>query len=121
MTVYEKINGKVIIGLIEVVGFIGNNGNNQDVKAKIDSGATRSSIDIKLASKLNLGPVIKSKMVRSAHGNKLRPIIETEIKLAGKKIKSEFTLADRTHMKYSVLIGVNTLKNDYLIDPSKKD
>ena len=115
------MNGKIIVGLVEKVGFVGNNGTNQEVEAKIDTGATRSSIDIKLASKLNLGPVIQSKMVKSAHGNKLRPVIETEIVLAGKKIKSEFTLADRTHMKYPVLIGVNTLKYDYLIDPSKNN
>ena len=119
MEKHKIVNGKIIIGLIEKVGFVGNNGTSQEVEAKIDTGATRSSIDIKLASKLNLGPVIKSKMVKSAHGNKLRPVIETEIMLAGKKIKSEFTLADRTHMKYAVLIGVNALKYDYLIDPSK--
>jgi len=121
MEKHKTENGKIIIGLIEMVGFVGNNGTNKEVKAKVDTGATRSSIDIKLASKLNLGPVIKSKMVKSAYGNKLRPVIETEIVLAGKKIKSEFTLADRTHMKYAVLIGVNTLKHDYLIDPSKNN
>lgn len=119
MEKHKTVNGKIIVGLIEKVGFAGRNGTSQEVEAKVDTGATRSSIDIKLASKLNLGPVIKSKMVKSAHGNKLRPVIETEIVLAGKKIKSEFTLADRTHMKYAVLIGVNTLKYDYLIDPSK--
>ncbi|MEK6949225.1 MAG: RimK/LysX family protein, partial [Nanoarchaeota archaeon] len=90
------------------------------VEAKVDTGASKSSIDIKLASKLGLGPVIKSKMIKSAHGNKLRPIIEAEIILAGRKIKSEFTLADRTHMKYGVLIGVNTLKHGFLVDPSKE-
>lgn len=76
-------------------------------------------MDINLASELNLGPIIKSKMIKSAHGNRLRPIIEAELKIAGKKIKSEFTLADRTHMKYGMLIGVNILKHDFLVDPSK--
>ena len=121
MEKHKTVNGKIIVGLVEKVGLVGSNGTSQEVEAKIDTGASKSSIDIKLASKLNLGPVIKSKMVKSAHGNKLRPVIETEIVLAGKKIKSEFTLADRTHMKYAVLIGVNTLKHDYLIDPSKNN
>jgi len=120
MEKYDQVKGKTIIGLTEKVGLFSSNGKLIMVPAKIDTGATRSSIDIKLASKLNLGPVIKSKMVKSAYGNKLRPVIEAEITLANKTIKSEFTLADRTHMKFDVLIGVNTLKNDYLVDPSKK-
>ena len=120
MEEHKKVNGKIIVGLTENVKLLSNNGQNIEVPAKIDTGATGSSIDIKLASKLNLGPVIKSKMIKSAHGNKLRPVIEAEIILAGKKIKSEFTLADRTHMKFDVLIGVNVLKNSYLVDPSKQ-
>lgn len=120
MEKHAKVNGNIIIGLTENIELISNNGGNKQVVAKVDTGATRSSIDIKFASKLNLGPVIKSKMVKSASGNKLRPVIEVEIIIAGKKIKSEFTLADRTHMMYDVLIGVNVLKHGFLIDPSKK-
>ena len=77
-------------------------------------------IPIKLATKLQLGPVIKSKIVKSASGNRLRPVIEGMVLLAEKKINSEFTLADRTHMKYAVLIGVNVLKKGFLVDPSIK-
>jgi len=117
---HSKVNGNIIVGLTESISFESGNGKGKEIAAKIDTGATRSSIDIKLASKLNLGPIIKSKMIKSAHGNKLRPIVEAEIELAGKKVKSEFTLADRTHMKYMVLVGVNILKHGFLVDPSKK-
>ncbi|MBI2651218.1 ATP-dependent zinc protease [Candidatus Woesearchaeota archaeon] len=117
MKLHAKINGKIIVGLVEKIKVVSNNGSKKEVKAKIDTGASKSSIDINLASKLNLGPVIKSKMIKSAHGNKLRPVIEAEIFLAGKKIKSEFTLADRAHMKYDILIGVNILKNGFLVEP----
>tara|TARA_B100000315_G_C14299806_1_gene461316 strand:- start:3 stop:365 length:363 start_codon:yes stop_codon:yes gene_type:complete len=120
MEKHSKVNGKIIVGLTEKISFESGNGAGKEIAAKIDTGATRSSIDIKLASKLNLGPIIKSKMVKSAHGNKLRPIVEAKILLAGEKIDSEFTLADRTHMKYAVLIGVNVLKKGFLVDPSKK-
>lgn len=115
---YSYIKDKIFVGLVEKIKLVSSNGL-KEVEAKIDTGATNSSIDIKLASKLSLGPVIKSKMVKSAHGNKLRPVIEAEIILARKRMKSEFTLADRTHMKYEVLIGVNTLKHGFLVDPSK--
>jgi len=115
---YKLLDGKVVIGLDEKVNVHYYNGK-KAVVAKVDTGATKSSIDTNLAAELRLGPVIKSKLIKSAHGSKLRPIIEATIELAGKKIKSEFTLADRAHMKYRILIGQNILKNGFLIDPNK--
>lgn len=115
---YKLLEGKVVIGLEEKVK-VHNNSGKKIVVAKIDTGATKSSIDTNLAAELRLGPVIKSKLIKSAHGSKLRPIIEATIELAGKKITSEFTLADRAHMKYRILIGQNILKDGFLIDPTK--
>lgn len=118
MREYKVLNGKTVIGLDEKVRIHHSSGN-KSVTAKIDTGATKSSIDTNLAAELKLGPVIKSKLIKSAHGSKLRPIIEATIELAGKKIKSEFTLADRAHLKYRILIGQNILKEGFLIDPTK--
>ena len=115
---YQVLDGKVVIGLAEKVTVQYDKGS-KNVIAKIDTGATKSSIDTSLAAELRLGPVIKSKLIKSAHGSKLRPIIEATIELAGKKIKSEFTLADRAHMKFRILIGQNILKDGFLIDPNK--
>ena len=114
-----KYKSRVIIGLIEKVTIIGK-GKKKTLMAKVDTGATKSSMDSRLAANMQLGPVIKTKLVKSAHGNKLRPVIEAKIKVKDKEIKSEFTLADRLHMKYQVLIGQNTLKHGFLIDPYKK-
>ena len=118
MADYPVLDGRLVIGLAEKVD-IRYDGGRKKVIAKIDTGATKSSIDTNLAAELRLGPVIKSKLVKSAHGSKLRPIIEATIELAGRKIKSEFTLADRAHMKYRILIGQNILKDGFLIDPRK--
>src|SRR3989338_4935782 len=115
---YKILDGRVVIGLTEKVSVHSGKGK-KSVIAKIDTGATKSSIDTNLAAKLKLGPVIKSKLIKSAHGSKLRPIIEATIELAGKVIKSEFTLADRAHMKYRILVGQNILKDGFLIDPTK--
>ncbi|MBW2989778.1 RimK/LysX family protein [Candidatus Woesearchaeota archaeon] len=117
---YEKINGKTVIGLVESSTILAKDNVKKTIMAKIDTGASKSSIDVNLASQLKLGPIIKSKLVKSASGNKLRPVIESTIELAGKRIKAEFTLADRWHMKYRVLIGQNILKHGYLIDASLK-
>ena len=75
---YKVLNGKIVIGLQEKVSIKHSSGN-KNVIAKIDTGATKSSIDTNLAAELKLGPVIKSKLVKSAHGSKLRPIIEATI------------------------------------------
>ena len=112
---------RYILGLIEKIVVLGNNGEKEELMARIDSGAITSSIDLNLAKKLELGPVIRSKIVKSASGTSERPIIESEIKINGNLIKNEFTLANRSHMTYPILIGQNILKQGkFLIDPLKK-
>lgn len=114
----EELNDRIIIGMIEEID-VKNEGVSERLQARIDTGATKSSIDYKLASTLKLGPVIESRLVKSAHGNKLRPVIEATIVMRGKEVKEKFTLADREHMKYQVLIGQNILKKGFLIDPNR--
>lgn len=105
---------KKIIGLIEKIKI-----KNQEVLAKMDTGADRNSIDSTLAAELKLGPIVKTTKVKSSHGSSLRPVIKTEIEIKGKKIKTTFSLTTRKHMKYRVLIGKKTLKG-FLIDPEKE-
>ena len=108
---------KIIVGLSEKITI--RNGETHDgLEARIDTGATKSSIDINLAAKLKLGPIIKTMAVKSAHGKRIRPVIHVELELAGKKLKTEFTLADRSHMKYPILIGQDILKEGFIIDPN---
>ncbi|RMF54736.1 hypothetical protein D6745_04305 [Candidatus Woesearchaeota archaeon] len=91
------------------------------VKAKIDTGASLSSIDMKLASEVGLSLGNKTKLVKQAHGNTLRPTARVKLTINGETMKTEFTLADRRHLKYKVLIGLNVLKKGgFLIDPLKK-
>lgn len=113
-----NLNNKTILGLTEFVTIYGKE--EKRIKARIDTGATRSSMDTKLATELHLGPIIKRKKIKSAHGSRLRPIIEAKIELEGKKINTEFSLADRSHMKFKVLIGQNALKKYFIIDPSRE-
>lgn len=110
---------KTIIGITEKIKIIGKR-TSKIVTARIDTGATRSSVDAKLAARLLLGPVIKTTLVKSAHGNRIRPIIKVPIKIAGKELKEEFTIADREHMRYKALIGRNILRKGFLIDPNKR-
>lgn len=111
---------KTVVGLTEPVKVFGPRGERK-VLARIDTGATKSSIDVRLAADLKLGPIIKAKLVKSASGSGLRPMIQGTITIANKEITTEFTIADRSHMKYKILIGQNTMiDNGFIIDPSKK-
>lgn len=110
---------KIVVGLVEEIKIEAKDGKKKTIMARMDTGASKSSLDIKLAAKLNLGPVIKSKLVKSANGKSLRPIVLAKVELAGKKFKKQFNLADRSHLRYRVLIGVNILKHGFLVDPLK--
>lgn len=106
---------KITIGLIEKVKI-----NNHEFLAKIDTGANKNSICLEIAEKLKLGPVIKTIIVRSSNGIERRPIIKAELEICNQKFNTIFNISDRKKMRYPVLIGQNTLKKGFLIDPSKK-
>ncbi|MDP3990637.1 MAG: RimK/LysX family protein [archaeon] len=109
-----------ILGLIESVTILSDN-SKQKLLARIDTGATSSSIDKELAEKLSLGPGHRLTTIRSATGTEKREIVKIKVLLNGKVIEGEFSIADRAHMTYSVLIGQNVLKKgQFLIDPLKK-
>ena len=109
---------KITIGLTTRVVLFGKNGK-REVVARVDTGATKSSMDKCLAKELDFGPELKHAKVKSAHGVRYRPVVTADILIAGQAMQSEFTLAEREHMKYQVLIGQNILKKGFLIDPSK--
>ncbi len=50
-----------------------------------------------------------------------RYVIKTRIVLFGRKIRAEFTLADRERMRYPVLLGRKLLRNRFIVDVSQKD
>ncbi len=111
---------RTIIGCREIV-FLTLGNKKRGFVARIDTGARTSSLDMQLAVELSHSKILKTRIIKSASGVRLRPVIEVKIMLAGKKILSNFTLADRSRMKYKVLIGRNILRKEkFLIDPLKK-
>lgn len=115
----DKYKDRSVIGFIEPVICISKS-HKEQVQARIDSGATKSSIDASLAEKLGLGPVLGEKRIRNAHGYATRKLVEMTIHLADKQLTEKFTIADRTHLRFPVLVGRNILRQGFLIDPNKK-
>jgi hypothetical protein len=113
------MDSRIVLGLTETITVLGKANHKVKLIGRIDTGATKSSLDGSIAKELSLGPVVKTKLFRSAHGHSFRPMINVNIIVAGKKLRSQFSIADRNHMKYRILIGQNILKKGFLIDPLK--
>lgn len=104
--------GIKIISAEEKVRVVGLNEKIETVLARIDTGATRSSVDKELARKLGMlkkENILWKDRYDSALGTQSRPIIGFTYWLAGRKIKSTASVADRSKMKYPVLVGRNDL------------
>jgi hypothetical protein len=62
------------------------------------------------------------KTIRSSFGQEeIRYAIRTNIELFGKIYETQFTLADRVHMKFPVLLGRKLLRQGFIVDVRKKN
>ena len=56
----------------------------------------------------------------SAEKSERRAVVESWIQIGDLKEKTEFTLADRTHLKFPLLLGRSFFKDVAVVDVSKK-
>jgi len=117
-----KRRERVIIGPVEYVKVIGHHGEAR-VKGKIDTGATRTSVDIWLAANIGLGPTVDVAKVKSAMVDEIRrrPVLRGTIEVAGVSFTLPVSIVDRSDMRHPVLVGMDILRSGrFLIDPTKK-
>ncbi len=114
-----------------------------NIEAKIDTGANRSAIHCSKIHQIQENGVDKivfhipldsshgttkfystdffKKGVRSSSGHlEERYIINTVVILFGTKIKTTFSLSDRSEMKFPVLLGRKLLRSRFIVDVDKK-
>ncbi|WP_404361713.1 ATP-dependent zinc protease [Marinobacter sp.] len=138
----QRLNNKIIVGELERFLLVGPG---LVYVARIDSGATTSSIDARNMTRFERNgenwvrfdvPVpnsegkletLERKIVRnvrivsaSADEAERRPVVELQFIIGGHEQKAEFTLAEREHLSHSVLIGRNILRDVMLIDVGKE-
>ncbi len=112
---------KKVIGLVELVRIIGKE-KSVLKRALVDTGATRTCVDMKLAGRVGLGPVVSSVKVKSKHGqpgHDRRTVVKGIIELHGVKIPLEMSLEDRSGMFYKILLGRDALHGNFIVDISK--
>jgi alpha-L-glutamate ligase-like protein len=111
------------INVWELVKVVGENKQKVEVAAKIDTGAWRTSIDKNLALKLGLTKkenLLWSKKVKSGLGKEVRQVINLKYYLAGRKIKTIASLANRSHLRSQLIIGRRDLEG-FVVKSSEKD
>jgi hypothetical protein len=133
---------KQVIGMTDLVDFPELALTN--VKAKIDTGAYTSALhckDVRLQENTDsqilsfyiiepdggltrrfYSDNFTQRIVRNSSGtDELRYVIKTKIKLFGRIIRTEFTLADRERMRNPVLLGRRLLRNRFIVDVSQQN
>lgn len=110
----------------------------EDIHAKIDTGAYRSSLHCK---KVRLeGDILKfqvktekgyrefasnswsKKTIKSSNGSsENRFVIKTRMIIFGKTYITSFSLTDRSEMQNPMLIGTKMLKGRFIVDVSQKN
>ena len=115
----ESRDSKKVVGAVEEVILRSQKGEKK-VLARIDTGAKLSSLDAGIAEELGLKQATRTQKIRSSHGRSERPVVNAQVVISGVEHLSEFTVIDRSHMKYQVLIGRNVLENGFLVDASKR-
>jgi hypothetical protein len=98
-------------------------GGEESVRAKVDTGADRTTVSDELARRLKLPSTGSKVTVKVSAGSQKveRPLVEASITLKGKAFRLKVGVADRSQMKYGVIIGRDILRSGYfLIDPSRR-
>jgi len=89
------LSEKQVIGLVETVKITGSKGT-VETKALMDTGATYSCVDLKIAARAGLGPITRTMKVKSqteVRGYARRAVVKGKITLRGVTKNVSFTLA----------------------------
>jgi RimK family alpha-L-glutamate ligase len=110
----------LVIGYTEEVVISGTSGS-ESVVAKADTGATRTSIDTRLAAEIGAGPIESLTTVRSSSSKtgRTRPVVDIVVGIGGKRHTVTASIEDRSHMSYEMILGRDILEN-YQVDVKRR-
>lgn len=138
----ELMNDKIILGEKEWVWL---DAASENFHARVDTGATTSSLnarhieeferdgenwvrfdliyeqDKEIKEKKLEAPLVRFVRIRQSSSDKLerRPVISLRIRIGDLHEKAQFTLADRSHMQFPILLGREFFKDIVIVDVSR--
>ncbi|GAB4173890.1 MAG: RimK/LysX family protein [Rhodocyclaceae bacterium] len=102
------------------------------VPARIDTGAAKSSLaarNLEIRDRVASfrlpegygGAVLRLRVVswarvRSNLGTERRPVVEVDLCIASRRLRTRVNLDDREGLQYPMLLGRNTLEGNFLVD-----
>lgn len=107
------------VGVWERVQIVDAKGNKNEFVAKIDTGAWRTSLDRELAKNLGLlnkSNILWTRKVRSGLGKEEREVINLTYYLAGRRVRTLASLANRQGLRTPIVIGRKDLEG-YTVNP----
>jgi hypothetical protein len=110
---------KKTLGVIEKIKVKGLK--EKEVLALVDTGAKLTSIDIKLAAEVGLGPIVRATKIKSASKDMgtRRPVLKAMITVGGREFEAEVNVADRSRMAFPALLGRNIITGNFFVDVEK--
>jgi len=124
---------KTVIGSEEFVSFpeLGVD----KIQARVDTGAAISSLGVKWIKeeegmvscllpnkKVVVFDSFEKKTIKSSFGHtEERYVVKILINVLGRKVRTNFTLADRSKMKFPILLGRKLLKGKFMVDVDLKN
>lgn len=115
--------GVKVVDVFEEVKIRTKTGKKVVVRAKVDTGAWRSSIDRDLAGELGLlesENILLSRVFKSAFGRQRRPVIHLTFWLKGRRIDTTAGVVSRKRLRKSFIIGRRDLV-DFFVVPQKRN
>ena len=111
---------QIVVGFVEEVVVNGTR-DSQTVYAKSDTGATRTSIDMRLAADIGTGPIKDIVKIKSGSKkeSKSRPVVDVVIGVGGTRHTVTASVEDRAHMDYPLLLGRDILEH-YKVDVTRR-
>jgi hypothetical protein len=104
--------------------------------ARIDTGAAKSSLDaqelrvhedtVEFRLPRKYGglrmrlPIVEWRHVRTSEGLDRRPIVELEICFGSNRIRTPVNLADRSMVRYPLILGRSFLKENFVVDVKQR-
>lgn len=113
----------VVLNNYEDIWVVGPTGEKIKVRAKIDTGANRTSVDRTIAEKIGLlAPenIVEFREFFSGLGREQRPMVHCQLIIKHKTHSTTVSISDRSHMKHQVIVGRQDIQS-FLVKPAQQE
>ncbi len=86
----------------------------REYQAKLDTGAYRTSLDYSVIQEMKLPLLSRRFKTVSATGKDSRPGVKVNLILGGRRISTIASVAERSHLKFPIIIGRRDLRGFYV-------